>query len=176
MTAAMIETHSTALIPAPPAEVFAAITDLERMAEMSPRRVEIVSVEKLPGGLRKAHLRSHLSDGKTTDTHSESVEMVKDELIVTRSWSAPAAFVRSSFLRCGRIELERTIRLTGHRDGTVLAMDISWRFRPALLQLYSIVARHDQPQRMSDASLQRIRGQFLNWPTRESDPRPAERP
>lgn len=160
----LIESHSSRVVPAPPDEVYALICDPAQRANLSLHPVELVSEEELPNGLRAAHLRMRLPKGGTVDTHT-TVELVANERIVFRTTVSPISFIRSPLLRSGVAETKSTITLEPHRDGTLLVSEREMQLRPLALRLFITLFKRKAVQRQGEAALDRIRAQFLKWPT-----------
>jgi uncharacterized protein YndB with AHSA1/START domain len=161
----LIKSHSSRVVPAPPDEVYALIRDPAQRANLSLHPVELVSEEELPNGLRAAHLRMRLPKGGTVDTHTTTVELIANERIVFRTTVSPISFIRSPLLRSGVAETKSTITLEPHRDGTLLVSEREMQLKPLALRLFLTLFKRTAVQRQGDAALDRIRAQFLKWPT-----------
>lgn len=158
----MTKTDATAVIPAPPGEVYALLTDPARIDVATEASGELVSDEELANGTRVLHSRTHGPKGATVDARSILVERVPDRRVVFRHTVAPIVVASARWLRFGRVESERTLMLDAHPDGTLVRTETGWRFRPILLHLYFTFVNRGHLRRASELTLEQLRAYFLS--------------
>jgi uncharacterized protein YndB with AHSA1/START domain len=161
----MIKVRCTCTVPASPDKVYALLIDPARRSSLSRDKMELISEEELPNGLRAAHFRMHSPKGGTVNTHNTTIERVANERIVFRTTVRPLSYGRLPLLRSGIAESESTITLEPHRDGALLVLEQQMEIRPLRMRLFTKVFGRQLVQRQAEASVERIRAQFLKWPT-----------
>jgi uncharacterized protein YndB with AHSA1/START domain len=151
----MIRTHGEAVIPAPPAGVYAVLTDPVRAGELARYPVEILSTDG-----QSARIRMLMPSGAVVDVENVIEERVPNERIVVRSGIEPFGFAPTKRGRFGSVTTRAVRRLAPHPDGTLLTVDTEIRIRPLLLRMYFAVVKRDQWQRAVEDGLTRLRSAF----------------
>jgi hypothetical protein len=158
----MTRTDATAVIPAPPGEVYAVLNDPARMDVVTEASGEMVSDEELANGTRVLRSRTHRPKGRSVDARTILVERVPDRRVVFRHTVAPTIVVSARWLRFGQVEAERTLTLDAHPDGTLVRTETGWRFRPILLHLYLTFVNRGHLRHGSELTLERLRAYFVS--------------
>lgn len=156
----MIRTRAGAVIPAPPAAVYALLDDPQRAAELASNRVEVLASEEMPDSSRVTRIRTHLPNGAIAEAESIVVERVPDERMVVVGTTSPFGFAPTRRLRFGRVVTRSTRTLEAHPDGTLLTVESELRITPVLLRLYFTFVKRGQWQRATDDWLERVRAEL----------------
>jgi uncharacterized protein YndB with AHSA1/START domain len=155
----MIGASAEGVVHAAPADVYALLTDPERMARLASNPVEVLEVRDVDGR-RVTRTRTRLPNGATFDTERTLLESVPDRRLVVEGEIAPFGPAPTRRLRFGRAfaRLERT--LEPHPDGTLVSVRMQVRVSPPPLRLWFAVFKRGQWQRGADESLARLRDAF----------------
>ena len=147
------------VVHAPPADVYALLTDPDRMARLAPHPVEVLEVREVDGH-RVTRTRTRLPNGATFDTERTVLESVADRRLVVEGEIRPFGLAPTRRLRFGRAfaRLERT--LAPHPDGTLVAVRMHVRVSPPPLRLWFACFKRGQWQRGADDSLARLQAAF----------------
>lgn len=157
----MICVSCSRLIAAPRNEVYAPLIDPVRFDELAGIAGMVSSDEELSNGQRVLHSETALPNGATVHTQTVFVERVEDARVVFQYETAPALAGLASWLRLGRIDIERVVTLSEEADGTLVRDESRWRFRPIPLHLFSAFLNRGSLQSASEQSLERLDGCVL---------------
>ena len=158
----MTRTDASAVIPAPPGEVYALLVDPARMDVVTEASGDLVSDEELADGTRVLRSRTHRPKGGTVEARTILVERVPDRRVVLRHTVAPTVVASARRLRFGQVEAERTLTLDPHPEGTLVRTQTGWRFRPILLHLYFSFVNRGHLPRAAELTLERLRTYFAS--------------
>jgi uncharacterized protein YndB with AHSA1/START domain len=150
---------ASAVVHAAPADVYALLTDPERMARLTSHPVEVLDVREVDGR-RVTRTRTRLPNGATFETERTVLESVVNRRLVVEGDIGPFGLAPTRRGRFGRAvaRLERT--LEPHPDGTLVAVRMRVRVSPPPLRLWFAVFKRGQWQRGVDADVARLRAAF----------------
>lgn len=127
---AMSRLKAEGVVPAPPSEVYALVSDPATWMRATQPTVEVLSDEQMPDGTRQVSAGTPLSDGSTINSTIVVLESVENERVVTHTASGPFPLL---VIRYGKFNTDRTVTLEPHPGGTLVRSDSHWRFKPAPL-------------------------------------------
>jgi hypothetical protein len=158
----MIRVDCSRIIAASRNEVYAVLIDPIRFDELAGIAGTVHSDEELSNGQRVLNSESLLpNNGATVRTKTVFVERVADARVVFRYETAPALAGLASWLRLGRIDIERVVTLSEEANGTLVRDESRWRFRPMPLHLFFVFLNRGSLQSASEQSLERLGGCVL---------------
>lgn len=142
-------------IPTSPAEVFAFLDDLDRMARLWPDGTK-TTLSELPDGSQRVVAEWAEPDGQVVHNTVDTVERVKDERIVRKLHTAPFWQARSA-------ERLSTTVLRQVNNGTLVTRSIRHRLSPYGYDLYLSSSRlYHALRRACYRSLEEVRDAILS--------------